>query len=29
MRKLTSGVYFVDSQNIQAFIDHAYKNGWL
>ena len=28
MRELTSGVYYVDSQNIRKFIDHAYKSGW-
>lgn len=28
MRELTSGVYYVDSQNIQKFIDQAYKSGW-
>lgn len=28
MRKLTSGVYYVDYQNLQTFIDHAYKSGW-
>ncbi len=28
MRKLISGVYYVESQNIQKFIDQAYKSGW-
>ena len=28
MRELTSGVYYVYSQNIRKFIDHAYKSGW-
>ena len=28
MRKLTSGVYFVDYKNIQTFLDHSKKSGW-
>lgn len=28
MRKLTSGVYFVDYENIQTFLDHSKKSGW-
>jgi hypothetical protein len=28
MRKLTSGVYFVDYENIQTFLDHSQKSGW-
>ena len=28
MRELTSGVYYVDYQKIQTFLDHAKKSGW-
>ena len=28
MRKLTSGVYYVDYKNIQTFIENANESGW-